>query len=62
MDSILSWQILNANGIIIWDDYTYPGPRSPQVAIDAFLGMNADEFIELHRGKQIIIRKRDQLA
>jgi predicted O-methyltransferase YrrM len=57
VDTVLSWRLLNESGILIWDDYTYPGPRSPKVAIDAFLTMNAGAFVELHRGKQVIIRK-----
>jgi dTDP-4-amino-4,6-dideoxygalactose transaminase len=58
MDSILSWRLLNPNGILIWDDYIHPGPRPPRVAIDAFLTMNAGEFVELHRGRQLIVCKR----
>jgi hypothetical protein len=58
VDSIMSWRLLNKNGILIWDDYIYPGSRPPRVAIDVFLAMNDGQFVELHRGKQLIVRKR----
>jgi predicted O-methyltransferase YrrM len=60
MDSLLSWRLLNSGGIIIWDDYVYPGPRPPKAAIDAFLQMNDGQFVELHREKQVIVRKRTE--
>ena len=57
MDSILSWRLLNENGILIWDDYTFQSARPPKPAIDIFLAMNADDLTEIHRGKQLIVRK-----
>ena len=61
LDSVLSWPMLRRGGILIWDDYVYkvggPLPERPAPAIDGFLVAHAGEYEELHRGKQIIVRK-----
>lgn len=57
MDSILSWRLLKDQGILMWDDYTFQAARPPGPAIDLFLDMNADQLAEIHRGKQLIVRK-----
>ena len=61
IDSLLSWPLLKQGGILIWDDYVYkeggPLPERPAPAIDGFLVAHADEYEELHRGKQLIVRK-----
>ena len=59
MDTLLSWRLLADRGILIWDDYNFPVPRPPQVAIDTFVKMNAGEIEELHRGSQLIVRKKN---
>jgi hypothetical protein len=56
--------MLKAGGILIWDDYgkfksERPSWERPTAAIDGFLVMHEGEFEELHRAKQIIVRKID---
>lgn len=61
LDSVLSWPMLRAGGILIWDDYVYkegePLWERPAGAIDGFLVAHAGEYEELHRRKQVIVRK-----
>jgi predicted O-methyltransferase YrrM len=59
IDSLLSWRLLRVGGIIIWDDYEldispYIGPRQ---AIDLAQVLYQGCFVELHRGKQVIVQK-----
>ena len=60
-DATLSWSLLKDGGIMILDDYRWmpdwPADQRPQAGIDAFLSSIEDDFEELHRGYQIIIRK-----
>lgn len=62
MDSIQSWRLLSDQGILIWDDYVFQSARPPGPAIDQFLTMNANQYTELHRGKQLIVRKAASFA
>jgi hypothetical protein len=62
LDSVLAWPMLKAGGVLIWDDYAKfktdrPSWERPTAAIDGFLVMHQGEFAELHRAKQIIVRK-----
>jgi predicted O-methyltransferase YrrM len=64
LDSVLAWPMLKAGGILIWDDYIRyksdrPSWERPTAAIDGFLVMHEGEFEELHRAKQVIVRKVD---
>jgi predicted O-methyltransferase YrrM len=64
IDSLLAWPLLNAGGIMIWDDYaTYglncPAHTRPQPAIDAFVVMKGAELMVLEPGnEQFFVRKR----
>lgn len=69
--TVLCWEVLKPNGILIFDDYQWPGttnsgfensPRHysnpPRIAIDAFLTANYLNFDLLHAGWQKICRKK----
>jgi predicted O-methyltransferase YrrM len=60
-DAALSWPLLTAGGIMIFDDYQWdkkrPPAERPQMGIDSFLGTMMGQYRELHRGYQIIIEK-----
>lgn len=58
-DSTLTWPMLRANGILIWDDYEWgcADEDRPQPAIDAFLRSKSSELTEIHRGYQLAVRK-----
>jgi Methyltransferase domain len=60
-DSIGVWHLVDAGGVIIWDDYKYglhlsPEQR-PQTAIDTFLSDHVGSYRQLAAGYQLIIEK-----
>jgi predicted O-methyltransferase YrrM len=61
-DGVLAWPLLMRGGIMIFDDYQrQQGPKTdwPHVGIDAFLDATKGGYEELHRGRQIAIRKTE---
>jgi SAM-dependent methyltransferase len=69
--TVLCWEVLKPKGILIFDDYMWPGkddggfpnpPRHysnpPRIAIDAFLSLNYLRHTRLHQGWQVIVRKK----
>lgn len=62
VDSILAWRLLRPGGLMIWDDYGGGHDKRPAErvapAIDAFLAWHSGEYVEVHRGYQIIIRRK----
>ena len=67
LDAVLSWDLLKAGGIIIFDDYQWrvkqykPWAR-PQTAIDAFLQV-FERYIELrHKEYQVVVRKKERVV
>jgi len=67
LDAVLSWDLLKAGGIIIFDDYQWrvkdhkPWAR-PQIAIDAFLQV-FEPYIELrHKEYQVVVRKKEKVT
>lgn len=69
--AVLCWRILADGGVLIFDDYMWPGvapapfenpPRHyanpPRVGIDAFMATHYDQFDLVHRGWQVIISKK----
>lgn len=61
-DAVLSWSLLKAGGILIFDDYGWsadiPMDLKPRLAIDTFITSYGD-FIEiLEQNYQVILRKR----
>lgn len=66
-NSVLAWLTLKPGGVLIWDDYRWEwrpdvvSPKCehpPKIGIDAFLAAHVDKYEELHRGWQVIIRKK----
>ncbi|MGX5845816.1 class I SAM-dependent methyltransferase [Mesorhizobium sp. PL10] len=62
MDSVLAWGMLKLGGMLIWDDYTdYKDDKAnwerPTSAVDGFLVAYAQEFEEISRTKQLIVKK-----
>jgi len=61
-DCVLSWPLLDPDGIMLIDDYEFgaqlPDELKPKQAIDAFLANIVEQYDELHRAYQIAIRKR----
>ncbi|HTJ02723.1 MAG TPA: class I SAM-dependent methyltransferase [Methylovirgula sp.] len=62
IDSILAWRLLRPGGVMIWDDYAGGHDKRPAErvapAIDAFLAWHFGEYVDVHRGYQIIIRRK----
>ena len=69
--SVLAWRLLKTGGVMIWDDYRWPGclkhrdfckpadyANPPRIAIDAFLQTHFERLEELSRGVQVIVRKK----
>lgn len=61
LDARMAWDLMSEDGIMILDDYLWPGERSevqrPKAGIDAFLKTIEEQYEELLRDYQIIIRK-----
>lgn len=62
VDSILAWRMVRPGGLLIWDDYGggagKPARERVSPAVDSFLAWHMDEYIELHRGYQVIIQRK----
>ena|ERR1700687_2547279 len=59
-DGVLAWPLVVPGGILIFDDYQRKqGPERdwPAIGIDALLATATEGYRELHRGRQIAIRK-----
>jgi predicted O-methyltransferase YrrM len=63
-DAILSWNILNENGIIIFDDYLWDLLDDyhfrPKIAIDSFINIYKTQLNVLYKGYQVIIEKKSK--
>ena len=61
VDAVLSWKLLNLNGLMIFDDYQWRLERKshdrPKDAVDYFVYSHIDEIKVLHKGWQLIIKK-----
>lgn len=63
IDSLLAWQLLKPGGFLIWDDYLWAVPNrgrrhSPKQAIDTFVRLHRKRMSIVHRGYQVIIRRK----
>jgi Methyltransferase domain len=61
IDALLSWKLLNVNGVLIFDDYFWgwhfkPSER-PKEAIEYFVYSHLDGLKILHKGVQFIVKK-----
>ena len=61
-DTVLSWPLLKAGGLLAFDDYewsAFSDPRQrPKLAIDAFLTVHHGTYDVVHKGYQVWVRKR----
>lgn len=61
-DARLSWDLLDHGGVLILDDYRWepgnPVTERPAAGIEAFLREIEGDFDLMHRGEQVIIRKK----
>jgi predicted O-methyltransferase YrrM len=57
IDSALCWPMLAVDGILIWDDYAAPDADAPRQAVDAFLLLQAGNFVRVAKGWQMIVRR-----
>ena len=62
LDCALVWPLLTGGAIAIIDDYAWDlaptEEERPKLGIDTFLATQVGNYIELHRGYQLIIRKQ----
>ena len=62
-DAILSWRLVKVGGLMIFDDYEFTFPDSPEqdtkIGIDLFLEMFASQLEVVHKGYQLIVKKTD---
>lgn len=61
-DAILCWRSLKSGGVLIFDDYLWPGKGTvpylpPKPAIDSFLYLFRDKYELLFQGWQVIVKK-----
>lgn len=63
-NAILSWEILNENGILIFDDYEWDNNKNekfkPKYAIDTFVHLYNLQLEVLHVGYHYIVKKINQ--
>ncbi|HXW28345.1 MAG TPA: class I SAM-dependent methyltransferase [Xanthobacteraceae bacterium] len=61
-DCMLAWPLLGSRGILIIDDYEFdmglPEAKRPKQGVDAFLRGIGNQYEELHRAYQLILRRR----
>jgi predicted O-methyltransferase YrrM len=60
-DAVLTWPMMEREGIVIFDDYEWDLMNEelerPKLGIDAFLTAFSGQYKEVHRGYQIVIAK-----
>ncbi len=60
-DAALSWPLLEADGLMIFDDYEWRPERAaeerPQPGIDSFLRSMQGRYREMHHGYQLVVKK-----
>ncbi|RAZ82628.1 hypothetical protein DPM33_34485 [Mesorhizobium hawassense] len=60
-DAVASWQLIDKDGLIIFDDYEWAffadEANRPKLGVDTFLAGHKGEYRELYRGEQVIIQK-----
>ncbi|HCV33016.1 MAG TPA: hypothetical protein DGO89_24505 [Microcoleaceae bacterium UBA9251] len=60
-DAILSWRLVKVGGLMIFDDYEFTFPDSPEqdtkIGINVFLEMFASQLEVVHKGYQLIVKK-----
>lgn len=63
-DATMSWIILKNNGILVFDDYEWNAYKEPylcpKIAIDSFTSIYKHKIDILHKGYQVIIKKKSE--
>lgn len=66
VDSLLAWPLLRPGGVLIWDDYAggqdKPAAERVMPAVEVFLAWHFGEYVELHRGYQVVVQKKPAAA
>lgn len=67
VDAMLAWQLLRADGVLVFDDYLwryapYGWKRNPGAAINLFLRLIGRDGTLLHVGQQLAVRKTVPVA
>jgi len=59
-DSVLAWPLLSPGGVMVWDDYDWPGDawKRPKTGVDAFISCYERHMIHGPRGVQYVAVKR----
>lgn len=61
-DAFLSWPLLKAKGLMIFDDYEYRDPENPdqdtKKGIEQFLATIPNQFEIVHKAYQLILKKK----
>jgi len=63
VDAMLTWDLVKPDGLIIFDDYEWAGKFegqafTPKIAIDAFLDVMEPYVDIVHKGEQLVVKKR----
>ena len=65
-DATLSWRLLKAGGLLIFDDYSWTDPAHPgqdtQIGIDAFMRSIPEQAIVIHQDYQLIVQKAQTIS
>jgi tetratricopeptide (TPR) repeat protein len=65
-DALLAWDLLKENGLMIFDDYEFKIPatpdQEPKIGIDNFLLTISAQFKTIHQEYQLIIQKVKSIA
>jgi predicted O-methyltransferase YrrM len=56
-DLVNCWEKLTAGGVIVCDDYRYPGIPGVPLAVHRFIAEKGDHLEVLHRGKALAFRR-----
>jgi hypothetical protein len=61
-DAILAWAMLREGGVMVLDDYQWDRYRephlNPRAAVDSFMRTHRQEFVPIHVGYQVMLRKQ----
>jgi predicted O-methyltransferase YrrM len=63
VDAVLSFELLKVGGLLIFDDYKWytdwASEIRPGIAIDSFVTMYRNQLQFVHRGYQLVVKKRE---
>ena len=60
-DAVMAWPLLKPEGVMVFDDYMWKGPKlplhRPKIAVDVFTNLFGEEMEVIYMGYQLIVRK-----